>query len=199
MCKSFHYLLVRKGGRRIRGVLFLVSSKNVLLLFLHTSHSKKKKEKKLKMGGWRRQCADDGERNGPAVGVAHQDPSASASLPHLCTLILGVSFPLLPLREAQVPSFFLPIASLPVSSASVQGPALPFCNLVGERVRADSWQAVEKPPYFWSQHYDSAPALALQPCCLFAFFCTRFFPFPRINLSLLRLYPMLNRQEAQMA
>lgn len=51
MCKSFHYLPVRKGGRRICGVLFLVSSKNVLLLFLYTSHLKKKK-KKLKMGGW---------------------------------------------------------------------------------------------------------------------------------------------------
>lgn len=44
MCKSFHYLPVRKGGRRIRGVLFLVSSKNVLLLFLYTSHLKKKKK-----------------------------------------------------------------------------------------------------------------------------------------------------------
>lgn len=48
-CKSFHYLLVRSGGRRIRGVLFLVSSKNVLLLFLHVSL----KKKKLKMGGLR--------------------------------------------------------------------------------------------------------------------------------------------------
>lgn len=54
-------------------------------------------------------------------------------------------------------------------------------------------------PIHLSQGYNSVPALALQSCCLFASFCTWFFPFPHINLSLLRFYPTLNRQEAQMA
>lgn len=118
--------------------------------------------------------------------------------PATCTYPGGQLSPFTSPSDSGRQLFPPPAASLPVSCASLQVPG-PFCNLVGERVRADSWQAVEKPPYFWSQHYDSAPALALQPCCLFAFFCTRFFPFPRINLSLLRLYPTLNRQEAQMA